>query len=428
MVTASILANRPGRRAVLGAALLLGAAASACQRVPLLAPAGSTITLTSAATAVPTNGTAQLIAQVLEASGTPPHSGTHIIFTTTLGTVEPAETETDINGRAIVTFKAGLANGTATITASSGGASVSSANALKIAVGNAAVGSLSLTASPTTLPASGGSSTISAAVLDTSGNVLPGVAVSFSTDTGAVSPSSSTTNGNGVATSTLTTSRTAKVTATAGIGASGGTGSTGGSAQTKDVTVTVNVGPTITLSAPTPANPAVNQPVSVTLTVTAPGATQSPVRSATINWGDGQVTSIGSSTATVQHIYRSTGTFIITATAVDANGDSTTATSAVTVINATPSVGVTASTDTPNTNQPVTFTINASIPGSPSGVAIQNIHIDYGDGTGQDLGATATSAVHTYAATAFGTRTVVVTATTTAGTTGSGSVTLQVRP
>lgn len=425
MVRTSTTSNRTPRQLGLAVLLLLPLAAAACQRVPLLAPAGSTITLTSAATAVPTNGTVQLIAQVLEPAGTPPHSGTHIIFTTTLGTIEPSETTTDINGRAVVTFKAGLANGTATITASSGGASVSSANALKIAVGNAAVGSMSLTASPTTLPASGGSSTISASVLDVSGNALPGVAVSFSSDTGAVSPSSSTTNGNGVATTTLTTSRTAKVTATAGIGTTGGTGSTGGSAQTKDVTVTVNVGPSISLSAPTPPNPVVNQPVSITLTITAPGATQSPVRSATINWGDGQTTSVGSSTATVQHIYRSTGTFIITATATDANGDSTTATSAVTVINATPSVGVTASNDRPAVNAAVTFTISASIPGSPSGVSIQNVHIDYGDGTGQDLGATQTTVTHTY--TSSGTKTVVVTVTTTAGTSASGSTVIQVQ-
>ena len=39
-----------------------------CQKVPLLAPSGSTITLTSATTALPVNGTTQLIAQVIEPS------------------------------------------------------------------------------------------------------------------------------------------------------------------------------------------------------------------------------------------------------------------------------------------------------------------------------------------------------------------------
>src|SRR5256885_3018963 len=85
----------------------IAALASACQKVPLLAPSGSTITLTSTATALPINGTAQIIAQLVEPSGTPPHTGTQVSFTTTLGSIEPATVETDINGRAVATFRAG---------------------------------------------------------------------------------------------------------------------------------------------------------------------------------------------------------------------------------------------------------------------------------------------------------------------------------
>ena len=361
------------RRVALHCALLLPLAVAACQRVPLLAPGGSTITLTAGAAAVPTNGTVQLIAQILEPSGTPPHSGTHIIFTTTLGTVEPSETETDINGRAIVMFNAGLANGTATITASSGGASVAAANALKIAVGNAAVGNLSVTASPTTLPASGGTSTISAQVLDVSGNVLPGVSVSFTTDSGAVGPSSATTNNNGVATTTLTAFRTAKVTAVAGIGATGGTGSTTGGVQTKDVTVTVNVGPSISFGAVTP-NPAIaGQAATVTLTVTAPGTTQSPIRSIVVNWGDGQVTTVGSNTATLAHVYFSAGTYTISAEATDTNGDKSTATTAVVVINRPlPTVSITANPTSGNPSTIITFTVDVMIM-STNGICRQPI-------------------------------------------------------
>ena len=377
------------RRLALHCALLLSLATVACERVPLLAPTGSVITLTSAATAVPTNGSAQLIAQVLEPSGTPPHSGTHLIFTTTLGTIEPTEAETDINGRAIVMFRAGLANGTATITAASGGSAVATANVLKIAVGNAAVGSLSLTASPTTLPASGGSSTISATVLDVAGNALPGVNVSFTTDTGAVGPSSSTTNGNGVAMTTLTAVRTAKVTATAGIGVAAGTGSTGGSVQTKDVTVTVNVGPSISFGAVTP-NPAIaGQAATVTLTVTAPGATQSPIRSIVVNWGDGQQTTVGSNTATLAHVFFAPGTYTITATATDTNGDSSQATTAVVVVNRPlPSVSISANPASGGTagQTAITFTVTTAV-ATGSNASIQNTHIDFNDGTSVDLGA-----------------------------------------
>ena len=66
---------------------------TACQRVPLLAPSGSVISLTSSATVLPFNGTTTITAQLVEAAGTPPHSGTHVTFTTTLGTIQPADAE-----------------------------------------------------------------------------------------------------------------------------------------------------------------------------------------------------------------------------------------------------------------------------------------------------------------------------------------------
>src|SRR5712691_3070112 len=71
----------------------------ACQSVPLLAPSGSNITLTSSANALPLSGTTQLIASVVQASGTAPQSGTHVIFTTTLGSIQPADATTDTTGR-----------------------------------------------------------------------------------------------------------------------------------------------------------------------------------------------------------------------------------------------------------------------------------------------------------------------------------------
>src|SRR5262249_16400578 len=152
---------------------------------------------------------------------------------------------------------------------------------------------------------------ISARVLDIAGNFLPNVVVSFITDAGLVSPSSNTTDASGLATTTLTTTRTSKITATAGIGVTGASGSTSTTAQSKDLTVTVNVGPTVSLGAPTPVNPGVGQPMSITMTIGTPGTGQSPIRSASINWGDGFSTSVGTATATVQHTYTRAGTFAI---------------------------------------------------------------------------------------------------------------------
>src|SRR5262249_7558933 len=183
------------RRATLlaGVSLVALLPAAACQRVPLLAPTGSSITLTSSPTAPPINGSAEIIAQVIEAAGTPPHSGTQITFTTNLGSVQPSVADTDAAGRVIVRFNAGTQSGTATITAISGGVAATGDRAIKILIGSAAVGGVSVNATPTTLPSSGGTATIVASVVDTTGNALSGVAVTFAIDTS----SSGTAGGNG---------------------------------------------------------------------------------------------------------------------------------------------------------------------------------------------------------------------------------------
>src|SRR5213592_3609585 len=179
MLTAFMITRSHCRPSLIARVIGFTIVAASCQRVPLLAPSGSTITLTASQTALPSNGTAQLIAQLLEPAGTPPHSGTHVIFTTSLGTIEPSEVETDVNGRAVTTFKAGGANGNATITASSGGATASGNNAIRIAVGTAGVGRVNVSANPTLIAALGGTSTISAAVQDINGNPLSSAPVAF---------------------------------------------------------------------------------------------------------------------------------------------------------------------------------------------------------------------------------------------------------
>src|SRR4051794_12082649 len=98
----------------------LATATSGCQRVPLLAPSGSVITLIASVNAVPINGSTDVIAQVIEPAGTPPQRGTRISFTTTLGSIQPSEAETDVSGRAVVKFLAGTGSGAATISAISG--------------------------------------------------------------------------------------------------------------------------------------------------------------------------------------------------------------------------------------------------------------------------------------------------------------------
>lgn len=225
MLTAFMLTAFRARLACLAAAVACSTLVS-CERVPLLAPAGSTLTLTSSASTLPINGSTTLVAQVLEAAGTAPQSGTHVAFTTTLGTVRPPDAETDLAGRVVVIFSAGDQSGTATITALSGGASTGTTGAVKIAVGAAAVGRVIVNANPALVPANGGQSTISAVVLDSNGNNLPSAPVVFTTSAGTLTFGVVNSDLNGVASTVLTTSTTATVTAS--VGATGGTGTGGG--------------------------------------------------------------------------------------------------------------------------------------------------------------------------------------------------------
>ena len=95
-------------------------------------------------------------------------------------------------------FAAGSSSGTATITAASGGANVGASGAIKIAIGTAAVGRVTVNANPASVPAIGGTTTITAAVFDVNGNPLSSAPVSFSSTAGALSASTVATDANGV--------------------------------------------------------------------------------------------------------------------------------------------------------------------------------------------------------------------------------------
>jgi len=87
------------RRVLLGFALAPLGLIAGCEKQPLFAPTGSSITLTANTNTLSANGATPIIAQVLEPSGFPPHSGTQITFVTTLGQIQPSEANTDVNGQ-----------------------------------------------------------------------------------------------------------------------------------------------------------------------------------------------------------------------------------------------------------------------------------------------------------------------------------------
>jgi hypothetical protein len=335
--------------------LLLGASAwlGACDKVPLTAPTGTTIRLYTNTQVLPVNGTAQITASVLETGGNPVQNGTMVTFTSSLGTITPAEAATT-DGKATVIFYAGTASGTAVINAFSGPASTTSSSGttggtggtagttgtgVSITVGAAAVTTVIATSSPSSVSQVGGTSTITASVLDANNNALSGIPVSFATDQGTLSPVTATTGASGTATTTLTTNQTATVTVTAGT-------------KTATAKVTAVAVPTITVTGPSTL-PTVGVTANFTVTATA-GSGASPIRSVFIDFGDGQTASLGqaSGSVTVPHVYKTTGTYTVTAIATDASGQSTSASVPVVVFG------------------PVAFTVTLAAPSGKSGVSV----------------------------------------------------------
>src|SRR4051794_9665786 len=407
----------------------------ACERVPLLAPSGSTITLVASATALPANGTADIIAQVIESGGSPPHSGTLVSFTTSFGAVQPSQAETDVSGRVTVKYVAGNGSGTATITAISGGVSASGTNAIKILVGSAAVGRVIVSANPTLVSSLGGITAITSVVLDINGNPLSNVPVSFSTTAGTLADAVANTDQNGTAQTTLRTAQTATVTASVGATAPAtpttpttppttppATGGTAGQAS-GTVTVGVATAPTLAITPPT-TSPSAGLPAIFSIVVTPATAGGSAVRDVTINWGDGTgVQDLGaiSGTASVTHVYRIAGSYVVSATVTDASGNTSQVSTSITVIPVPrPAIIITPQV----TGHQATLNIQVTL---AAGISVQDMHIDFGDGQAADLGgATSASVTHTYAAP--GSYTVRVTVIDTTGQTTVGTAAVTINP
>lgn len=422
---------------LLGFALAPLGLIAGCEKQPLFAPTGSSITLTANTNSLSANGSTPIIAQVLEPSGFPPHSGTQITFVTTLGQIQPSEANTDVNGQVTATFLAGGQNGTATITAISGGSNTGTSGGLKIFVGTAAVGRVSVTANPLSVPASGGSSTIGALVVDINGNPLSGTQVAFTTTAGALSQNLVNTDSSGVASTVLTTNATATVTASVGATApappsSGSGGSTPTTPTTPSatgqasgsVTVTATPAPTITITPP--ATVQKNIPATFTVAVTA-ATGGAAIREITMDWGDGKSNSLGSFTGSQPaiHTYASDDSFVVTGTVSDVAGNMNRASVPISVVPlAGTAVGVNPSVTTAAVNTSITFTITIT---PPAGVGIVSSSIDFGDGQVAQLGAAA-SATRTHSYSTPGSKTVVVTVNDTAGRSSPGSTVVTITP
>lgn len=378
--------RRPRTLAGLGLGVLGIAAvtAQACQKVPLLAPSGSAIVLTVSSNTLATDGATEVTAVVLEGAfsvgtggantssggGQPVHNGTVVTFTTSLGRLEPAEAKTT-NGRATVKLLGDGRSGTATVTAFSGAAT----ETITIPVGTAAVSRLVVTASPQSVPGTGGTSQVSARAEDEGGNLLSGVPVSFTTTVGTLSDAVARTDAQGVATTTLSTTQEATVTATAG---------------TATATVKVPVRPVSAVTIVLPASGAATVGVPAVLTIKPVAG--SGLVNVNVDFGDDTDTDLGaiSTDTAVPHPFRFPGITRITARATDSSGVVTTTTAQLAVAPLAVTIG--ASSTQPKLNSLVTFLATPS-----TGAIIERY--DWNFGNGRLSSTTANRATNTYTGT-----------------------------
>ena len=303
----------------------------AAARKRVLAPTGAALSLSTTATALSFNAIAAINARILTAQGQPAPDGTTVTFATTLGTVTPSTAPT-AGGVATTTFSAGVASGTAIVTASSG--SVGGDNGLRIAIGVAAVARLQVTATPPAVPFGGGTSLISAVAIDASNNPLVGIPVTFSTSAGtSVAPTNVKTDPKGIAETTLTASQRATVTVTASAAPSDpGFGTVGTTQGSVIVAALPQPVPVVTVIPPPTA--VAGMPATFTIGATPAPASNTTITSVSVDFGDGTRVGLGAASGPaipVQHVYTTGGSYTVTVTATDSGGGTSTAATVIAV-------------------------------------------------------------------------------------------------
>ena len=276
-------------------------------RITVGGAAADNVVLNASSTSVPVGGgTVTLTASVLDVNGNRLRN-VPINFSTDAGTLSATVATTDANGDATVQL---TTNRDATVTARVGAKTTT----LKISVNSPA--SISLSGSPTTLPPGGGSTTITAIVLDATGARIPNASVNFTTTAGTLSQAIVTTDANGEAQVTLATTAAATVTARSG---------------NASQTLSVSVGSGVAITITSPVSGTGPSGTTFTFTVT-PGAGQ--VQNVVVDFGDSTPTqtlpAITGATP-VSHQYNSTGTFTVRVTQTNVGGSTSTAVTVVTI-------------------------------------------------------------------------------------------------
>ena len=345
-------------------AVIAVVAVIACDSVPLTSPTGSTISLSIDRNILPIGGQATVRAVVIESAGTPVHNGTIVTFNPSIGSVNPVEAPT-VNGVATATFLAGAQSGVGFIHAFSGAARTGSGNTssggVEVRIGAAAAGSISVSASPSSVSQSGGTVTVSALVLDSSNNPLPGVSVLFTTSAGSLNGTTALSDSNGIARTQLTTTQTATVTAVAGT-AKG------------ETRVEVSAAPIVTLTVPETGK--VGVPVPMSITPQGAGNT-SPrqLQTVVVNFGDGESQTFTNTTGTVgfTHIYGRPSGYTVQATATDVAGNTGVTSKPIVITRSIP--GTTVSANPSNGTAPFNSVITVGATASEGSPPVESVRV-----------------------------------------------------
>ena len=180
---------------------------------------------------------------------------------------------------------------------------------VKIAVGAAAVGRVVISADAA-LASGGGTVKLVILVLDTNGTPLRDTTVTLATTSGSLSQNVVTTNANGSAEVFLTTKLPATVTAIAGT-----------QVATATVSFVTRPQPSVSIALTDTSNdPRVNFPTAFTITATpAPSHT---ITATSVSFGDGTSVTLAGGASSVNHVYISTGSYVVAVTVVDSSGES----------------------------------------------------------------------------------------------------------
>lgn len=276
-------------------------ASSGCERALVVAPTNSRIVLLVASNTLPLNSSTEISALVTDTNGAAVSNGTLIVFSTTLGTLDPRETRTE-GGRATVRLVGGNVSGIATVNASSGGIS---AAPVVVRIG-AVVGKIELTAISVAI---NGSIEIVASAVDPVGIPVGGAIINFATTSGTLSNSTAITDVNGQARTNLVSLQDATVTAFSG---------------DARATISVRFGISGTLAVnltANPSNPLRLDNVQFTASVTSPSGTSNLVIGR-YEWDFGDGTTAITTGNTTSHIYQINGRFIVTVRVVALDGSS----------------------------------------------------------------------------------------------------------